>query len=99
MKYFKIENKKVLFSVDTENWFQIDEITKDYLMQLLELAINSDFEMDEYEESLIANPAHQIIYKNIHEKFEELLNNKKRFKDESDSKYKEAFEKYQDETP
>lgn len=50
--------------------------------------------MDEYNEDILQNKAHQIIYKNINEKFKELIANKTRFKDESESLFKEAIDKY-----
>ena len=63
-------------------------------MNLLNKAIDSDFEMDEYKEDILGNKAHQIIYKNIYEKFVTLLANKSRFKDESENLYKDALKKY-----
>ncbi len=50
--------------------------------------------MDVYSEDVMANKAHQIIYKNIFEKFSNLDSMKSKFKDESESLYKEAAEKY-----
>lgn len=94
MKCLKIEENKVLFTVNNADWFPIDEITKDHLLILLDLAINNDFEMDAFDASKIANQAHQIIYKNIYDKFIDLTRNKTRFSDESEALYKEAIEKY-----
>jgi len=96
MKYLKIEDNKgfFLYKETPETWNEIDSLTKDGLMNLLNKAIESDFEMDEYNEELIQNKAHQIIYKNLHEKFTQLLSNKTRFKDESEMLYKDAIEKY-----
>ena len=51
--------------------------------------------MDEYNEKILGNKAHQIIYKNLYEKFHNFLSNKNRFKDETDNIFKEALEKYQ----
>lgn len=94
MKYLKIENSKGFFCLDGANWQEIDKINKDDLMVLLDKAIETDFEMDEFKLENIANKAHQIIYKNLYQKFIELLDNKTRFKDESEQFYKAAFEKY-----
>lgn len=98
MKYLKInDNKGYYLKVDgtnNEDWVEIDQISKDDLMNLLNRAILSDFEMDEYAEDLLGNKAHQIIYKNIYEKFIVLLTDKTRFKDESENLYKEAKRKY-----
>ena len=94
MKYLKIENSKGFYCLKEDYWQEIDKISKDDLMALLDKAIETDFEMDEYNQEKIANKAHQIIYKNLHQKFSELLENKSRFKDESEQLYKNAFERY-----
>jgi hypothetical protein len=98
MKYLKIEDNKGFFAKEKElsetEWIQIDLITKDDLHYLLSKAVSEDFEMDEFKEDILSNKAHQIIYKNLYEKFSDLLLNKTRFKDESEALYKVALEKY-----
>jgi hypothetical protein len=98
MKYLKIENNKGFFIKDkslSDVWTEIDQIEKDDLLKLLDYASNDDFELEPYDESKLANKAHQIIYKHVSEKFTSFLSNKDRFKDEADNLYKEAIEKYQ----
>ena len=46
------------------------------------------------DDKLIQNEAHKIVYRNLSQKFDELLQNKDRFIDESEGKYKEALKKY-----
>ncbi len=97
MKYFKIENNKVYFlkATDTGDVFtEIDKIGKDDLLKLLNKAIEPGFEMDAFDEKLIEHKAHQTIYKKLHDKFAELVQAKEQFKDESESLYKNALEKY-----
>ena len=98
MKYLKIEDNKGFFikikDDSTAEWIEIDKIAKDDLLFLLTQATSDTFEMDAYSEDLMANKAHQIIYKNIHEKFLSLESLKSKFKDESESLYKEALDKY-----
>lgn len=97
MKYLKIEDNKGYFlqqKDSTTEWVEIDRISKENLLFLLNSAISEDFEMDVYDETTLANKAHQIIYKNIFEKFTNLVAMKSKFKDESESYYKEAIEKY-----
>jgi hypothetical protein len=96
MKYLKIERNKGFFSTDGQKWNPIDELSKEDLLKLIDFAVKKDFEMDTFDSTKIANQAHQIIYKNIFEKLEELEKNKSRFKDESKSLYKEAIAKYKD---
>lgn len=96
MKYLKIENNKGYFRLDEtlENWIELDQISKDHLLNLLRLASDKDFEMDEYDTALLQNPAHNIVYKNIQAKFKEFLTNKTRFRDSVESMYKSAIDKY-----
>ena len=99
MKYLKIEEGKGYFlkevnEEEATEWMPIDQITKDNLFYLLNRAISSEFEMDQFDELTLSNKAHQIIYRNIFEKFTDLLSNKTRFKDESENLYKAALEKY-----
>jgi hypothetical protein len=102
MKYLKIDDNKGFFrkleNTSEETWIEIDKINKDDLMGLLSKAMEPDFEMDEFNEANLANKAHQIIYKNVFEKFKELSLTKDRFKDESESLYKAAIEKYSEKT-
>src|SRR5690242_184289 len=98
MKYLKIDDNKGFFLRDkddsTTQWVEIDKINKDDLLNLLNCATSDTFEMDAYSEEIMANKAHQIIYKNIHEKFITLESMKAKFKDESESLYKEELDKY-----
>jgi len=94
MKYLKIENNQGFFSLDGTEWQSIDKIGKNDLLVLLDVCLSKDFKMDEFQKGKIGNQAHQIIYKNIHDKFIGLVENKSRFKDESKSIYRMAYEKY-----
>lgn len=93
MKYLKIENNKG-FYWDGKEYQEIDKIDKNGLLALLNAAETESFEFDAYDESLLANKAHQVIYENIHSKFEQFLNDKTQFKTEVDGLYKEAIGKY-----
>jgi len=99
MKYLKIESNKGYFlkqeKDQVDQWIEIDKISKDDLMNLLELSVLNNFEMDLYEEENIGHKAHQIVYKSIFEKFTELISNKKSFTDECDSQFRSAIEKYE----
>ena len=91
MKYLKIEGKKGLYW-DGSQYKEIDKINKDDLLILLNSAEKDDFELDPYEESLIGNRAHQIIYENIYNKLKQF--DKDQFKKEVDKLYKMAINKY-----
>jgi hypothetical protein len=94
MKYLKIDNNMGYFSLDGENWKPIDEINKEHLLSLVDLSLSDNFEMDDFDKTKLGHKAHQVIYKNIFDKLLELNDKKDRFKDESESLYKEAIEKY-----
>jgi len=96
MRYLKIENNKGFYRLDDskENWIDLDQINKDHLLVLLKFASSEDFEMDEYKDELLQNPAHNIIYKNIYGKFNDFLGNKTRFQDSVEATYRTAIEKY-----
>jgi len=93
MKYLKIKNNKGYYW-DGNEYQEIDKINKDSLLVLLNTAEAEDFELDPYDENLLANRAHQVIYENIHSKFDQFLSDKEQFKTEVDSLYKEAVNKY-----
>ncbi|TNE64794.1 MAG: hypothetical protein EP335_06730 [Alphaproteobacteria bacterium] len=96
MKILKIESGKGLFFCsEVSEWKPIDEIDKQRLLTLLDQFLSVDFEMDAFDEELIQNQAQQIIYKSIYEKFQSLMENKDKFKDESDRKYLASIQKYQ----
>jgi hypothetical protein len=96
MKYLKIESNKGFYRLDSalDNWTEIDQINKDHLLFMLKIASEQEFVMDEYNNELIQNPAHNIIYKNIFGKFSDFLDNKTRFQDSVEVTFKPAIEKY-----
>lgn len=96
MKCLIIENGKGYFSLDGESKTQLDQISKDDLLKLLNLIVDAeeDVQMDEYDEEKLHQAAHRIIYRNLYQKFCDLLLNKTRFKDESSALYKSAIERY-----
>lgn len=96
MTYLKIENNKGYFRIDgnSEEWTELDQISKDDLLKLIDKATMEEFQMVEYKDELLQNPAHNIIYKNIYGKFNEFLSNKTRFQDSVNAMYKTAIDKY-----
>lgn len=93
MKILKIENGNGFFKLKSE-WKPIDEINKDGLMDLLNLLLENEVEMDNLDENTLSNQAQLIIYKSIFEKFSILIDNKDKFKDESDRTYLDEIQKY-----
>ena len=86
MKHLKIEDRKAYFTRG-ENWMVVTDMTKEDLLNLAHAAIEEeDFETDVYDETLLPNPAHRIIYQQI--------NRRAAFQGEVRNIYKDAYNKY-----
>jgi hypothetical protein len=96
MKCLKIIEGKGEFSVDGVNYLPLDQIEKDKLMVMLDIALDPDqeLEMDEYDADLVTNPAHKVIYSSLYDKFTAVKANKDHFTSEINDLYQEAFNKY-----
>lgn len=98
MMYSKIEDNKVFFRYPDKEWTPIDQIEKkDILKLLFYFKENDEFRLAEYNKEAIQNTAHEIIYRNIYEKFEELEEKRDLLKDSSNNLYREAINKYSSE--
>ncbi len=94
MKALKIENDQGHFLTEENGYETVDKIDKAILLRLVNLALEDDFEIDEYDEGELMNQAHQIIYKSISEKLNDLHQKRKQFRDESERLYLDEYEKY-----
>ena len=95
MKILKIENGCGYFRMVNGDYSPIDKISKDDLLQLVNLTLSEEhIEFDEYNESMIQNHAHQVIYKSVARKLQSLLDRKQEFIDESARLYLEDYNKY-----
>lgn len=97
MKLLKIEDNQGLFLGKDGSALPIDQISKDDLLRLVERVLSEEeIELDEHDASLIKNHAHQIIYKHVHAKLQELRGRRQEFIDESARLYLEDYQKYKD---
>lgn len=94
MKVLKIEFHKGHFVTEDGGYQTVDKIDKAALLRLVNLAMEDDFEIDEFDEEALKNQAHQIIYKSISEKLTDLNKKRNQFRDESERLYLDAYEKY-----
>lgn len=94
MKVLKIDNNQGYFLTEEDNYEPIDKLDKNVLLSLVNLALEDSFEIDTYDEELLRNQAHQIIYKSISEKLCDLHQRRQQFRDESENMYLEEYEKY-----
>ncbi|MCR5192248.1 MAG: hypothetical protein K6D59_02990 [Bacteroidales bacterium] len=94
MKHLKIEDQKAFFTRG-ESWIVVTDMTKEDLLNLAHAAIEEeDFETDKYDEALLPNPAHKIIYQQINSQLTDLNNRRASFMEEERSIYKDAYNKY-----
>jgi hypothetical protein len=94
MKALKIENSQGHFLTEEDGYETVDKIDKTILLRLVNLALEDGFEIDEYDEGELRNQAHQIIYKSISEKLNDLHQKRNQFRDESERLYLDEYEKY-----
>jgi len=94
MKALKIENNQGHFLTEEDGYKTVDKIDKAILLRLVNLALEDDFEIDEYDEGELKNQSHQIIYKSISEKLNDLHQKRNQFRDESERLYLDEYEKY-----
>ncbi|PVB59525.1 hypothetical protein DCO57_21840 [Labrenzia sp. 011] len=64
------------------------------MLKLLDLYLENDVEMDSPDEQSLSNQAHAIIYRGIFDKLSQLVEEKSRFKDESETLYLDEMKKY-----
>ncbi|MBY0537817.1 hypothetical protein K2P47_00275 [Patescibacteria group bacterium] len=98
MKYLEIKNSKGLFNRDGV-MIEIDQITAEDLLTIINHAHEEDFEIDEYTEAALPNKAHQLIYQNIYIKLTDFLSDKNQFNQQVDKLYEDAIGKYNADIP
>ena len=95
MKLLKTEDSKGHFLLEDGSFAEVDKITKEDLLRLVDLTLSEeDIEYDDYSDEAVRNQAHQIVYRSVHEKLEELRSRRKEFVDESERMYLADYERY-----
>jgi hypothetical protein len=99
MKLLKISESAGHFLNATGGYTTIDQIRKEDLLRLANLTLHEDAaEYDQYDEELVKNQAHQVIYKSVCLKLVQLRARKKEFLDESARLFLEDYERYRTKT-
>lgn len=94
MIYLKIEHNVGMFYKDG-TYVTIDKMANEDLWRLANFVMDvNDFQMDTYDEALLPNKAHQIIYKHVYELLTSLQKRKEQYKNESELMYKTAYDAY-----
>lgn len=95
MKLLKISDNSGHFLNEQGNYTPIDKINKVDLLTLASRALSEeDVELDVYDENAIKNQAHQIIYKSIARKLQDLRDRRQSFEDASARIFLKEYEKY-----
>lgn len=95
MKLLKIENGCGYFLLESGDFSSIEKVSKDDLLRLVNVTLSGEVVVfDEYNESVLQNHAHQVIYKSVVRKLQSLRERKQEFIDESARLYLEDYEKY-----
>lgn len=101
MKLLKIEDNKVLYRIDSDKEFKnIDVITKDDILSIFNkiFLVKEDEKLsdfaEEFNQELIGNDAHKIIYEKLYSKVKELWDNRKTIISQINNEFKELEEKY-----
>lgn len=97
MKLLKIEDNQGHYYIGPEEYLTLDKLTKEALLKLVNLILENDVEMDEYDEEAIKHQAHQVIYKSVYQKLLDLDKRKQEFIDEAETLFLEDYEKYKGE--
>lgn len=98
MTLLKIENNKGKFSIDGINFIEIEKISKDDILKMLEKVLSENeimIEESNEEDKKINSPAQKIIYDNIYEKVKEVTSEKDEINSFEEDEYYIAMKKYQ----
>lgn len=94
MKYLKVDNRKGQFLKDG-NWVDITSLGKDDLMRMVRAALEDEqFEIDEYDEEALPNPAHKIIYKHVCQQLTDIHARRNEYMEAKRNLFKDAYEQY-----
>lgn len=99
MKLLKIDSYCGKFLTESGSYQTIDKVTKDDLLRMVEVILEGDAEFDEYDEDLIKNQAHQVVYKSLYDNLLSLQDRKAEFIDESKRMYLDDYKKYVESAP
>jgi len=99
MKLLSVRDNCGHYRNENGDFNPIDKIGKEDLLRLVNWVLHEDkVEFDPYDEKTIKNQAHQIIYKSVIRKLQDLRDRKQKFLDESARIYLDDYQKYRDDS-
>ena len=95
MKLLRIENSSGQYRDKDGEYRPVDKLNKEGLLHLVNTVLaEGTVDFDEFDDSLIKNQAHQIVYKSVFRKLHDLRKRRSEFVDESKRTFLEVYEKY-----
>ena len=99
MKLLKITDPIGQFLREDGSHQSIDKLTKEDFLRLVNCTLYEEqVEFDEYDEALLKNHAHRVIYKSISRKLIDLRGRRQEFIDESVRLFLPEYQKYMEAT-
>ncbi len=94
MKLLKIDNHLGHYRAENGAYYEIDQITKEALLWIIEKVLDGTGEFDEYDEDELKNQAHQVVYKSIYSNLKALDDRRQEFIDEAERLFLEDYKRY-----
>lgn len=97
IKLLKIDEPSGLFLSKSGEYLPIDKIDKDELLRLVGLILSDEaVDIEKYDDSKLKNQAHQVVYRSISQKLEDLRARRKEFTDSTARLFLAEYERYRD---
>lgn len=93
MKILKVENGNGYYWCN-EQYIPVDKISKDHLLELINITLEHEVSFDPSDEQSLQNQAQRIVYKNILMKLQDLASKRQEFRDETEKLYEKEYERY-----
>lgn len=78
------------------SYHDIDKITKDDLLWIMDRVLEKSGELETFDKDKIQNKAHQVVYKSIYSNLKALEDRRQEFIDESERLYLEDYKRYKE---
>lgn len=97
MKLLKISENSGQFLGACGDYVAIDKITKEDLLRLVgQMLDDESADVDAFDAESIKNQAHQVIYKSVSQKLDDLRKRRAEFNDESARLFLDEYERYRE---
>ena len=98
MKLLKTDSNQGFFLTEDGKYREIDQITKEDLLRLVRIVLNDEeSELDKYDDQVIKNQAHQVVFKSVYRNLQSLKERRQQFIDDSERSFLDDYKRYIDE--